>query len=205
MARHMVLIHKNRLYLQQLSIRGACTSCLTRQCAGQEGNGECASYLLVGAVKQKPLQPPWRKPKAGCLQNWSGNLKFQTKAMLLFSTLRLQHTTPLSSPSLALHSFTPPGLARHCASRNVKTLASRKCGMRLIIRNLPKCLLLLRRSLSFSALAKSCLAGAAFQAPNCVGRAQPTPPLHGEQTLQSWMLLYRRGAAHQSQPHGHQA
>lgn len=70
----MVLIHKNRLYLQQLFIRGACTSCLTRQCAGQEGNGECTSCLLVGAAKQKPLQPPWRKPKAGCLQNWSRNL-----------------------------------------------------------------------------------------------------------------------------------
>lgn len=110
----MVLIHKNRLYLQQLFIRGACTSCLTRQCAGQEGNGECASCLLVGAAKQKPLQPPWRKPKAGCLQNWSRNLNvwFWTRSSFRIdqgyaTPFGLAPTAHNSSPSLALHSFTP--------------------------------------------------------------------------------------------------
>ena len=54
--------------------------------------------------------------------------------------------------------------------------------MMLIMRDLPKLVPLLCRSLSFSAPAPSCLGEATFQAPDCVGRAQLTPLLHGKQT-----------------------
>ena len=54
--------------------------------------------------------------------------------------------------------------------------------MMLIMKNLPKLMLLLCRSLSFSAAAQSCLGEAAFQALDCVGRAHLTPLLHDKQT-----------------------